>query len=545
MADRRVPDASARLTTVPPNLLVLITDQQRLPRHWPDEPGWLRELMPNDAELARTGLTFRNAFVATCMCSPSRATLFTGRYPAEHGVTLTLTAGDLWPDRRNLPAVVERFGRGMVRPETDRSRMARAFVRGALRRDAAGGDEPELDQRTPNVAQLLRSAGYRTALKGKWHLTRPVAGTGWSVADADRLDRDFAFGEWEPPDAGENVKPENFGGGRAGLSREGWDEDYVRQVERFLADAGGREEPFALVVSLVNPHDVLGYPASYADGGYSRQEFRDMGVGLPPTVDEDLSGKPTVHALMKLGQTAYLGALRSKEARLDYVNFYAYLHRLVDEKIGRILAALGDPGDPDSLRSRTVIVRTSDHGEMGLAHGGLRQKMFNAYEETIHVPLVVSNPGMFPEPRETDALASHVDVVATLAGLAGVAPPPGSRGVDLGPVLADPAASVRDTIHFTYDDHQAGTARANVPGQPNRIRCVRDARHKYALYFDPEGSTAPEYELYDLESDRDEVRNLVDRASGEPLARAHAAVRDRMRTALDEAMASAGTAPAG
>jgi len=64
---------------------------------------------------------------------------------------------------------------------------------------------------------------------------------------------------------------------------------------------------------------------------------------------------------------------------------------VVDEKIGRVLNALGDVGDPDSLRSRTVIFRCADHGEMGLSHGGLRQKAFNTYEETIHIPLVISN----------------------------------------------------------------------------------------------------------------------------------------------------------
>ena len=100
--------------------------------------------------------------------------------------------------------------------------------------------------------------------------------------------------------------------------------------------------------------------------------------------------------------TAYMGPLRNRQAKLDYVNFYAYLHRVVDEKIGRLLEALGDAGDPGSLRSRTVVLRCADHGEMGLSHGGLRQKTFNAYEETINVPLVVSNPVLFPgAPRPT------------------------------------------------------------------------------------------------------------------------------------------------
>ena len=168
---------------------------------------------------------------------------------------------------------------------------------------------------------------------------------------------------------------------------------------------------------------------------------------------------------MKLGQTSYIGALQRARARSsDYVDFYAHLHRVVDEKIGRLLAALGDPADPASLRSRTVIVRTSDHGEMGLSHGGLRQKMFNAYEESIRVPLVVSSPALFPEPRESDALVSLVDVVPTLLGLAGA---PAATRTRLRRPRPRPAAArrartrVRDAVLFTYDDHQAGDG---VPG---------------------------------------------------------------------------------
>ena len=67
----------------------------------------------------------------------------------------------------------------------------------------------------------------------------------------------------------------------------------------------------------------------------------------------------------------------------------------------------------------TLIIRTSDHGEMGLAHGGLRQKNFNFYEETLKVPLIYSNPKMFPRPVTSDALVSHVDLLPTLASLAG------------------------------------------------------------------------------------------------------------------------------
>ena len=493
-----------------PNLLLLITDQQRYPQHWPDEPGWMRELMPNDAELARTGLSFTHAFCNTCMCTPSRATLFSGQYPAQHGLPLTLTMGDLLPDPRNLPFVLETAARMGVRGEVDRQRLARALARGVGQRGERGGDEPELKPETQSIAHVLRAAGYHVALKGKWHLTKPVEGV-WSRADTERLEREFGFADWDPPDAGENAKAENFGGGIAD-----WDEMYTDGVEGWL----GREdlpEPFCLVVSLINPHDVLGYPAQFEKGGYTLDDVREIEVPLPPTLDEDLSSKPNVHGLMRMGQVAYLGHLRNERMRRDYVSFYAYLHRVIDEKIGRVLRALG------SLRDRTIIVRCADHGEMGLSHGGLRQKMFNVYEETIRVPLVISSPALFDRPAETHALASLIDIFPTMATLAG-ADVSGCdvRGRDLTPVIArhgrldgvKPADSVRESIHFTYDDHQAGTAFKNVSGQPNRIRAVRDRQMKYAVYFDPSGEAAPEYELYDLERDPLEVDNLADSAPG-------------------------------
>ena len=545
-----------------PNILLLITDQQRRARHWPSDPGWLRSLAPNEAELARTGVTFTNGFANTAMCSPSRATLFTGRYPAEHGVTLTLTAADLRPLPEHMPGTVRTLADLLRTGEAARGRLLKQFVRGLLRLGSASGDEAVLSPRTPNLARLLRAAGYEVAYKGKWHLTHPggsKAGEGllggWTQGDAARLARDYGFADWEPPDAGENARAENFGGGNAGEG-EGWDEVYTRQVESWLA----REplpEPFCLVVSLVNPHDVLGYPASYEAGGYSAAEFRDLGVELPPTVDEDLRGKPSVHALMRMGMAAYLGELRDRRAQLDYVNFYAHLHRVIDAKLGRLLAALGDPADPASLRSRTVIVRCSDHGEMGLSHGGLRQKAFNAYEETINVPIVVSNPLLFAEPAETDALASLVDLLPTIAALAGAGvEAAGLRGRDLSPVLArhanpsrdalaaapvdlsgvtahaSPADSVQDAVHFTYDDHQAGTATREAPGQPNRVRAVRTATAKYASYLDPSGGAPGEYELYDLERDPDEVRNLVGVVGGEPIAAGDRALLEEMRERL-------------
>ncbi len=524
----------------PPNLVLLITDQQRAPQHWPADPAWLDELMPGDAELRRTGMSFTRAFTATAMCSPSRASMLTGTYPPSHGVTLTMTEGDLWPDPRNAPATLGKAIRMGLRGEVPRRRLARSVVRNALRRGPLSGSEPELPAGIDTLATLLRERGYHVAIKGKWHVSKPVGPDGWSAEDPARIERDYGFSEWEPPDTGGTTRAEDFGGASAGESGEGWDEDYTRQMESWLARPD-LPEPFCLIFSLVNPHDVLGYPSSYREGGYGTDAVGDLGVSLPPTIDEDLREKPAVQALSKLGMDNYLGALPSREAELDYVNFYAHLHAVVDEKIRRLLAALGPAEDPGSLRSRTVIVRTSDHGEMGLSHGGLRQKIFNAYEETIRVPLVVSSPSMFDAPHESDALVSLVDIVPTMLGLAGEGEIPGHLdGCDLGALLRGEREDVRDAVLFTYDDHQAATALQNGAGQPNRVRCVRDAGWKYAVYLDPAGRASPEYEMYDLIGDPDESHNLLDRSSGRALQAVHDAERRRLSLRLAELCADVG-----
>ena len=133
--------------------------------------------MPNEAELARTGLTFTNAFCNTAMCSPSRATLFTGRYPAEHGVDADArprpTCAPTRATRRPSP---RRWSRILRRREAPAQRVLTQFARGALRLGPHSGNEPVLPPGMRNLATMLREAGYEVAYKGKWHLTHPSGG---------------------------------------------------------------------------------------------------------------------------------------------------------------------------------------------------------------------------------------------------------------------------------------------------------------------------------------------------------------------------------
>jgi choline-sulfatase len=197
--------------------------------------------------------------------------------------------------------------------------------------------------------------------------------------------------------------------------------------------------------------------------------------------------------------------LDTEEKQLAYINFYGNLLKLVDGQIGQVLDALEESGLSDS----TIIVRTADHGEMGLAHGGLRQKMFNVYEETIHIPLIISPTSSRPG-RKADQLVSTIDLIPTIAGLLQIDPPKGVNGKDLSPIIFDvPLDDERKEVLFTFDDFRVEANRPSAVAAADRIRCVRTKEWKYARYFQADSSYKEEYEMYDLINDPLEINNLA------------------------------------
>ncbi len=452
-ADGGIPPA-----TVGMNLILFLTDQERALQWFPE--GWAAANLPALTALRTQGLSFERACANTCMCTPSRNTLFTGLFPAQH---------------RSVDTLTEDFPQSAV--------------------------EHQLDPALPNLATVLKAAGYEVVYKGKWHLSKAVEGADDTLRHDD-ISR-YGFDQWDAPDAGQDVKTENFGGGAADHDTR-FTNDAIAYLEHKRDNPGGK--PFCLVLSLVNPHDVLGYPGNYLDGGYTEADLLGD-IDLPPTVGEDLllNHKPTAHAQLALRLNG-LGPLPSDAQKRAYLNFYGNLMKRVDGHLQRLLDVFSASAAGETLRMQTLVVRTSDHGEMGMCHGGLRQKAFMCYEEVLRVPLVWSNPGLFPTGRVSPHLVSHVDFLPTVCSLLGVpgAASYGFAGVDYSSLLLDSEApAVQDYLLFTYDDINAGQSAAGGDGNgivppPNRIQMIREADYKYARYYDGLGIEAEQQEFYDL-----------------------------------------------
>jgi arylsulfatase A-like enzyme len=454
------------------NIVLILTDQERAIQHFP--PNWLRQNLPGMRRLRQHGVSFERAFTNACMCSPARSTLMSGFFPAQHGVKYTLEEDMPFPE---YPHQVE-----LPRP-------------------------PEM----PNLATVMRAAGYNVIYKGKWHCSKPAEKENAKPSDLER----YGFTRWNPPDAGANQSVPEAGGGFIDndgrfMESTGSPEAGDEGVMQYLSSAAAKQQPFFLVISLVNPHDVLFYPSkTFEEAGYD-DSWIHGDIGVPETNEEDLSTKPTVQEQF-LRIFNLTGKPKTEKEKRAYLNYYGNLMRSSDNYIVNVLNKLEEAG----LYDDTLIVRTADHGEMGLTHGGMRQKNFNFYEEATRVPLVYSNPKLFPTPQSTDALVSHVDFLPTLASLAKA--PKSARvnwqGKDYSKLVLQPrsAKPVQDYVVFTYDDFQSGQASPPYPKPPNHIVSIREGRWKLARYYDVSKikPKPPQWEMYDLKTDPLEKKNLA------------------------------------
>ncbi len=377
------------MTEQHPNVLFIMTDEERYPPPYEQVAlaEFRRKELPARRLLRERSIELHRHYAGSTACLPSRATLFTGHYPSLHGVTNT----DGMAKHANDPSM------SWLDPDT-----------------------------VPTLGDWFRAGGYQTHYRGKWHISHadlPVTGTGESLATnddegkaipeavdayrrADRLDR-FGFSGW--------IGREPHGAARAdcGIIKDG---TYAEQVSELFGQLSGSraDGPWLAVASFVNPHDI-------AFSGFGWDQILRFGppddavpsIPEAPSQTDSFEGRPSAQRLFAETWPKMLYEQATDET---YRRLYHHLIRQVDRAIGRILEAL----DATGMADETIIVFTSDHGDLLGAHGGMPQKWHNAFDEAVRVPLLISGPGIDQHREGIWSPTSHVDLVPTLLGLAGI-----------------------------------------------------------------------------------------------------------------------------
>lgn len=411
-----------------PNILLLITDEERERVWFPDHVRFA-----NRERMASAGMRFTNHHVHTFPCTPSRATMLTGRHAASTGMF----------DNINF---------SWQRP---------------------------LDPAIPTLGHLLTAAGYTCGYLGKWHLGGKSRRNGLQP---------YGFQDWQAPDTHGTPYLGHFIDGRTAQRAARWITDH--------ADRG----PWFLVCSFVNPHDIMLYPR------FRKPRVTDHGAQLPANFADDLSTKPLTQRYWKVTCDITGGRVHDERAWRRMINAYIDLSLEVDGHIGTVLDALNASG----AGSNTLVVATSDHGDLAGAHG-LRQKAANLYRENAQVPLTMVWPGAVPAGETSQRLTGAVDLLPTMLAVAGAEsrsdPLPGR---DLSPLWSDPQRAVRDAVLVTSD---AFSSMGPAPPHRGFLRGIITESHKYGRYFLPGeqhlGRAAADLELYERVSDPAELCSLA------------------------------------
>jgi arylsulfatase A-like enzyme len=385
-----------------PDVVIIMTDEERAipPYESPDILAWRHRTLSGRRWFDENGVSFTRHYTGSLACVPSRPTIFTGQYPDLHGVTQTDGIGKRYDDSR-----------------------LRWLRKGEV----------------PTLGNWFRAAGYDTHYDGKWHISHadlqdPATGKSLATNDDDGvvdpaavqryLDADplepYGFSGW--------VGPEPHG---AAMSNSGFRRDplFADRIVAWLTDRYARRRagdetamrPFLLVASFVNPHDIVLFPAWVRRSPLAPSLMDPPPVPASPTADEDLSTKPAAQIAFREAYYSGYGPARAiarsyKRNLQKYRDLYYRLHAEVDGPIDRVRRAVTEGGSDNA-----VLVRTSDHGDLLGAHGGLHQKWFNLYDEATRVPFVVARIGeRATTARSVSAPTSHVDLLPTLLGAAGV-----------------------------------------------------------------------------------------------------------------------------
>jgi arylsulfatase len=455
-----------------PNILWYCTDQQRYDTiHCLGNP-LIRT--PNLDRLVAQGVAFTSAYTQCPICTPSRATFLTGRYPASHHVHRN--GNDSFPSHETL------------------------------------------------VTRILADAGYDCGLAGKLHLSRAYGRVEKRVDDGYRVfhwshhpmpdwPHGHAYAHWLRDE--KNVDPDALWSplrGRvygAGVPEEYHQTTWCTEMAiRFITEK--RDGPWLMSINPFDPHPPFDPPAEYL-AGYDPEQlsyplFRENDVPRQKkleaiqqqtrvAINPYLSPEEATSALDPSVDTASVPPAHY-DARMVKACYYAMIE-LIDHQFGRIVEVLEQTGQLEN----TLIIFSSDHGEL-LGDHGLIYKGCRFFEALVHVPLVISFKGRFRQGLRSQALVELVDLAPTLLEVAGLPIPDSMQGRSLLPMLTGAASPTYHKDHVVCEYHDA----IDLPGGTHATMYF-DGRYKSILYHGEEVG-----ELYDLEADPGEFNDLWDDA---------------------------------
>ncbi len=461
-----------------PNFVVIMTDTQN--RSMLGAYGGRETDTPNLDRLARAGVRFDRAYDACPLCTPARGAIFSGTYPQTNGA---------WTNNTAPSSAI------------------------------------------PLMGTIFSHYGYRVGHTGKWHLD------GSSYFGDGRAGGGFPQDWWYDgkcyaDDIGDDMFQRYVAARTADdLRRGGFTEkniwghrvadraiDFLEQATGDRGTPGGAwahdaaDRPFLLVVSFDEPHRPGVAPPEYWD------KYPPERIPRPANYNAPVDGKPELQRIHR-SQEGEVPWERTAEALVPLFGCNSF----IDREIGRVVDA-AERLDPEN----TVIIYTSDHGDLMGAHG-LTTKGAMMYDDICRVPLIVKAPkrvagapdgaaGESPGGHASSALVSHVDIIPTMLDMAGAAVPGMLHGRSMLPALRKPQAEAggADAEAAAGTDHAHAVRRHafisfhrfavnhDKYGGFYPIRCVTDGRHKLAVnLFDTD-------ELYDLESDPLELANRIE-----------------------------------
>jgi arylsulfatase A-like enzyme len=403
--------------------------------------------LPNISWLRQNGVTFTNTFCCTPQCTASRGGILTGLYPHQTGVVTNTGAGC-----KNT-AFPEGIGLGIE---------------------------------FKNAGEYFQDAGYKTAYFGKWHLGRESWTKGFDryFTDEKKLTTETITEEFIPGTG--SVDPVT-----------------TRLCCEYIAEK--HNKPFILFSELINPHDCYFVPGIIPRG---EEIYGD--IDLESYKEIELRRNDGAHrhkpVFMEQDQGSQYNELSDADWK-KYRAFYRHMLTLVDAQVGQMIDALRKK----DLLDNTIIVFTSDHGDLETAHRMVYKGPF-MYRELVNVPLIVTAPGI--RPGISEAMINNIDILPTLIDLVGENINSQMAGKSFKPALDGEAEDHRDFVVVEYYCKQKWC---------NPCRMLSTKEFKYVRYRDGHE------ELYDQINDPLENCNLAGNAD-------FLSVRDDLSARLDKWM---------